>query len=172
MKYMLLAKIMCNQSDDVASLTSGKQGVKYMGPDLIALQAVAKCHKLRSLKQFEQNLEEYRTELYGDPIIERHIKELYDSLLEQNILRILEPYSRLEISQVAHLIDLSVESVQQKLGAMILDKTLHATLDQGNGVLIIFDKVQHSPVYDDVLVSIKNLSQVVDTLYEKAKQTV
>lgn len=171
-KYMFLAKIMCNQASDVEALASGKQGVKYMGPDLMALQAVANCHKQRSLKQFEEALERHKAQLHDDPIIERHIKELYDNLLEQNILRILEPYSRLEIFQVAKLIDLPVETVQQKLGAMILDKTLQATLDQGSGVLILFDKVQHSLVYDDVLASIKNLSQVVDTLYEKAKQTV
>lgn len=171
-KYMCLAKIMCSQSDDVMTLTSGPNGVKYLCDDLVALRAVASCHKNRSLKDFEEALIKYAKQLEGDPIVKLHITALNEEMLEQNILRILEPFSRVEISHVAHLMDLPVERVQQKLGSMILDKKLSATLDQGVGVLILFDDAPTPQMYSDVLTSIKNLSQVVDTLYEKARKTV
>eukprot|EP01068_Selenidium_serpulae_P007658 Selendium_serpulae@DN4769_c0_g2_i1.p1 len=138
-KYMCLAKIMCGQSDEVMTLTSGPNGVKYTCDDLIALREVAVCHKNRSLKDFEQTLNKYQKELKGDPIVKLHITALNEELLEQNIARILEPFARVEISHVARLIDLPVERVEQKLGSMILDKKLAATLDQGVGELILFD---------------------------------
>merc|ERR1711862_900149 len=93
-----------------------------------------------------------------------------ENLLEQNILRILEPFSRVEIAHVAELIDLPLERIQSKLREMILDHKLNGTLDQGVGVLIVFDKEEMRTTYDNTLKSIKNTSEVLDTLYGMAKQ--
>jgi len=170
LKYMMLAKIMCNQPDEVNVLTTARQGVKYRGRDIEALKMVAKCHKQRSLKMFEQTLEQYTKELNGDPVTERHTRDLYETLLEQNLLRILEPFSKVEIDHVAELIHLPLRRVQNKLCEMILDKKLQGTLDQGVGVLILFDRPPIQEMYEDVLATFKNMSQVVDVLYLKAQQ--
>lgn len=173
LKYMMLAKIMCGQPDELTTLLSGKYGLKYANEtDLQALKAVAVCHKERSLKLFEETLEKYSSSLKADPIIEKHISELYDTLLEQNILRVLEAFSRVEISHIAEIMELSDDIIQRKLCEMILDGKLHGTLDQGVGVLIHFDKPPLSDTYSDVLTTLKNMSDVVGTLYEKAKLAV
>ncbi|CEL93555.1 unnamed protein product [Vitrella brassicaformis CCMP3155] len=169
LKYQLLAKIMCNQAGEVNSLISAKSGLKYVGKETEALVAVAKCHEQRSLKMFERTLEEYKPQLENDPIVRRHITDLNETLVEQNLLRILEPFSRVEIEHVAKLIDLPLVRVQTKISEMILDKKLHGTLDQGIGVLIVFDEPPLRKTYEDALASIKNMSEVVDTLYEKAQ---
>ncbi|CAK9106524.1 26S proteasome non-ATPase regulatory subunit 11A (26S proteasome regulatory subunit RPN6-A) [Durusdinium trenchii] len=57
-----------------------------------------------------------------------------------------------------------------KLSEMILDQKLNGTLDQGIGVLIVFDQEQVSSTYDNSLKTIKNTSEVLDTLYGQAKQ--
>uniref|UniRef100_A0A0G4FTB7 PCI domain-containing protein n=1 Tax=Chromera velia CCMP2878 TaxID=1169474 RepID=A0A0G4FTB7_9ALVE len=167
-KYMLLAKIMCGQSDEVPSLTSGKQGIKFQGPDVEALKAIAKCCKQRSLKQFEATLQQYKTELLDDGVIKHHTEKLYDDLLEQNIVRILEPYSRVEIQQVAKMMDLPLDKTLAKLGEMILDKKINGTLDQGIGVLILYDDTIVRDTYGDAVATIQNMATVVDSLYEKA----
>jgi len=171
LKYMMLAKIMCNQPDDVNALTTARQGVKYSGRDIDALKMIAKSHKQRSLKLFESTLEQYQQEL-KDAVTGSHIKDLYETLLEQNLLRILEPFSRVEIAHVAKLIDLPIVRVQEKLCEMILDKKLQGTLDQGVGVVILFDEPPIHNTYDDALGTFKNMLQVVDMLYLKAKQAV
>merc|ERR1712207_49189 len=115
-------------------------------------------------------LEKHKENLAGDPIINYHLSDLNETPLEQNILRILEPYSRAEITHVAELIELPLQRTQAKLSEMILDKKLNGTLDQGIGVLIVFEKEQVRSTYDNALKTIKNTSEVLDTLYGIAKQ--
>lgn len=60
------------------------------------------------------------TELTKDPIIDTHLSELEDTLLEQNLCRIIEPFSCVEIAHVAKIIDLPIHSVEKKYAAHII----------------------------------------------------
>ncbi|CAN6485474.1 unnamed protein product [Victoria cruziana] len=151
LKYMLLCKIMVNQADDVASIISSK--------------AVADAHAKRSLKHFETALNDYKAQLEEDPIVHRHLSSLYDTLLEQNLCRLIEPFSRVEINHIAELIGLPVDHVEKKLSQMILDKKFAGTLDQGAGCLIIFEVPKADAIYPATLETISNISKVVDSLY-------
>eukprot|EP01048_Picozoa_sp_COSAG05_P003134 COSAG05_NODE_140_length_16665_cov_48.470059_5_plen_86_part_00 len=62
-----------------------------------------------------------RSQLGDDPIIEAHLSDLYDTLLQQNLCRLLEPFSRVEISHIARLIDLPQQVVENKCAALLND---------------------------------------------------
>ncbi|KAJ0976112.1 hypothetical protein J5N97_018077 [Dioscorea zingiberensis] len=165
LKYMLLCKIMVHQADDVAGIISSKAGLQYVGPELDAMKAVADAHAKRSLKFFETALQAYRAQLEDDPIVHRHLSSLYDTLLEQNLCRLIEPFVRVEISHIAELIELPVDHVEKKLSQMILDKKFAGTLDQGAGCLIIFDDPKVDAIFPATLETISNIGKVVDSLY-------
>jgi 26S proteasome regulatory subunit N6 len=165
LKYMLLCKIMSSQADDVAGLISSKAGLKFTGVDLDAMKAVAEAYSKRSLKDFEEALHSYRDQLDEDPIVHRHLSSLYDTLLEQNLCRLIEPFSRVEISHISELIGLPMDNVESKLSQMILDKKFAGTLDQGAGCLIIFDEAKADGIFTATLDTISNISKVVDSLY-------
>uniref|UniRef100_A0A8I6AVH3 26S proteasome non-ATPase regulatory subunit 11 n=1 Tax=Rattus norvegicus TaxID=10116 RepID=A0A8I6AVH3_RAT len=168
LKYMLLCKIMLNTPEDVQALVSGKLALRYAGRQTEALKCVAQASKNRSLADFEKALTDYRAELRDDPIISTHLAKLYDNLLEQNLIRVIEPFSRVQVR--ISLGTLSTADVERKLSQMILDKKFHGILDQGEGVLIIFDEPPVDKTYEAALETIQNMSKVVDSLYNKAKK--
>jgi 26S proteasome regulatory subunit N6 len=114
LKYMLLCKIMTNSPSDVHAIVHGKAGIKYAGADVDAMRALAEAHKERSLKSFQSCLQQYKVQLQDDPVISAHIVNLYEALLDANMLRILEPFSRVQIAHVAKLIDLPLQRVEAK----------------------------------------------------------
>jgi len=170
LKYMLLAKIMVGSPEDVNSIVSGKLALKYAGPDIEAMKAVAKAYSNRSLQEFEAAKSTYKSELTNDDIINTHLMELYDTLLEQNLVRILEPFSVVEIAHVAQVIQLDLQVVERKLSQMILDKQFSGILDQGLGQLIIYEQSQDDMIYTNALGTIGHMSKVVDSLYDKTNK--
>lgn len=48
-------------------------------------------------------LTEYTKELRDDPIISTHLTKLYDNLLEQNLIRVIEPFSRVQVVCVSFI---------------------------------------------------------------------
>ena len=45
-----------------------------------------------------QTVSKFSQQLENDPIVHSHLDSLYDSLLEQNLCRLIEPFSRVQVS--------------------------------------------------------------------------
>ncbi|KAF2880290.1 hypothetical protein ILUMI_25886 [Ignelater luminosus] len=170
LKYMLLSKIMLNNPEDVQQIVSGKLAIKYAGRDIDAMKSVAQASHKRSLADFQQAVKQYKHELEDDVIVRAHLGTLYDNMLEQNLCRIIEPYSRVQVDYIARTIKLPMPQVEKKLSQMILDAKFHGILDQGEGVLIVFEDTPVDKTYEMALETIQSMSKVVDTLYQKAKK--
>lgn len=170
MTYMLLCKIMLNAPDDVQGLLTGKLGLKYSGDMIEAMRAIAEAGKKRSISIFNQTLALYQNKLSEDKVITHHLKSLYENLLEQNLVRIIEPYSRVQISHVAETIELPYDIVEKKLSQIILDKKFSGILDQGSGVLIVYDGSENDKTYTHALETITHMGKVVDALFKKAQK--
>jgi 26S proteasome regulatory subunit N6 len=134
------------------------------------MKAVAQASEKRSLADFQEASKEYNKELAEDIIVKAHLGTLYDTMLEQNLCRIIEPYSRVEVSFIADAIKLPLPDVEKKLSQMILDKKFFGILDQGEGVLIVFEETHDDKTYKTALETIQSMGKVVDTLYQKAKK--
>jgi len=170
LKYMLMSKIMLNLPDEVASLVSGKLALRHSGKDLEAMKAVAASAKARSLAEFQDALKSYRQELEEDKTVAKHLDTLYNTMLEQNLCRIIEPYKRVQVEYVAGKIGLSKDKVERKLSQMILDSKFLGILDQETGVLIVFTPETRDTTYDNVIDIVEAMNKVVDRLYLSAKK--
>lgn len=54
------------------------------------------------------------TELVEDPLIKTHLGKLYEQLLESNLIKIIQPFSCVEIEHVAKLIKLPLPQIELK----------------------------------------------------------
>ncbi|GAV05989.1 hypothetical protein RvY_16033 [Ramazzottius varieornatus] len=170
LKYMLLSKIMLNSPEDVNIIVDGKLALKYVGRDVEAMKAIARASSDRSLADFQTALTTYKRELLEDPIIRSHLDDLYNKMLEQNLLRIIEPYSRVQIDHVANIIKLPQDIVEKKLSQMILDKVLPGILDQGKGIIVLYEDNPVDKTYEAALDTVGNFNKALDVLFQRAKK--
>ncbi|KAL3232622.1 26S proteasome regulatory subunit RPN6 [Nakaseomyces bracarensis] len=169
LKYMLLSKIMLNLIDDVKTILNAKYTKEtYQSRGIDAMRAVAEAYNNRSLQEFNVALKQYKTELMSDELTRSHFNALYDTLLESNLCKIIEPFECVEISHISKMIGLDAQHVEGKLSQMILDKIFYGVLDQGNGWLYIYETPHQDATYDSALELVGQLNKVVDQLFDKA----
>ncbi|CCK68235.1 proteasome regulatory particle lid subunit RPN6 KNAG_0A05710 [Huiozyma naganishii CBS 8797] len=169
LRYMLLSKISLNLMDDVTNILNAKYTKEtYQSRGIDAMKAVAEAYGNRSLLQFNSALTTYHDDLMGDDLIKSHFNALYDTLLESNLCKIIEPFECVELSHISKMIGLDSQQVEGKLSQMILDKVFYGVLDQGNGWLYVYDTPHQDATYDSALELVGQLNKAVDQLYEKA----
>ncbi|XP_049848931.1 26S proteasome non-ATPase regulatory subunit 11-like [Schistocerca gregaria] len=168
LKYMLLCKIMSNVKEDIHALINGKLALRYAAPELSAMRDVTTAYLNSSLKDFNLAINKHKAEIEEDCLLKRNLTNLYDTLLEQNLLRIIEPFSQVQLSYIASLIELQEPLLEKKLSQMILDKKLAGILNQGSNCLIIFDEPPPDTTFKSSLETISEMSKIVDILHNKA----
>lgn len=162
LRCQLLCRVMQDQPGGCKSLLQTKTALKYQTESSVqAIMKIANAYEDRSLKKLEEVLAK---EPVNDVIIQYHLSDLYDAFVEKNLVKILEPFSQVEISHVAELIDLSIEKTVAKLSQMILDGKLLGTLDEGRGNLILYPKQEHRKTCDHIISTLSNASDCVDSL--------
>ena len=74
------------------------------------------------MQGFQEALKEHEEQLVKDPVVHTHLSALYDTLLEQNLIRLIEPFSCVQIQHVAELIKLPLDTVLNKLAQVLYPK--------------------------------------------------
>ena len=170
-QYMILSKIVGDRLDEVNNVVLSKQGKDYYGKEVEALRSIELAVKEKSLKLLKDNIEKNKEFFFGDHVIKYHINNLHNDLLEKNLIKIIKPYSVVEIDFVAKAIGLSYQEVLNKLRQMILDKKINGILDQGRGSLIIYDVDNTNPYLEKSIETFKNLEKIVEALDKKVRST-
>ncbi|ODV59729.1 proteasome regulatory particle lid subunit RPN6 [Ascoidea rubescens DSM 1968] len=173
LKYILLTKIMLNKNDDIIQILSNKlitssKSIQNNLKQFDAIKKISIAYNQKSLENFQKILNDNSNEFSNDYLIKSNFKTLYHQLLEQNLLKIIKPYSCIEISYISRLIKLDETFIESKLSQMILDNVFYGVLDQGNGWLYIYDENKIDKNYGSALQLIKEMSKSVNLLYEKA----
>lgn len=187
LKYMMLCRILdsltktlklsakgaigADQTEplDVSTLLTSRQAVKYASRDLEAMTAIAKAATQRSLNDYERVLKEYAEQLQTDLLIKHHLHILQEQLLESNLIRIIEPYSCVELQHIADLMELPLPVVEKKLSQMILDGKFQGILDQGKGQLVVYEEGEKDGAMEKGLKVLEHMDEVVTTLFEQSK---
>lgn len=110
---------MSNNRDDFTSLLNGKFGLKFSGEGHVAaIKAVAEAHFGASVVALSKVFEQFPTEIEGDEVVKSHTKLLYDQLLEKNLFKIIESYTRVDIEYIGRKLSLDQGLIERKLSEM------------------------------------------------------
>jgi 26S proteasome regulatory subunit N6 len=93
-----------------------------------------------------------------------------NNLIEDNLNKIILPYSEVQIDFIAEKIGLPIDKVLHKLSEMILDEKIRGTLDQGRNCLILYEAEEDCEMFDTAITTFTNLDEVIDALYDKTKK--
>lgn len=165
--YMFLCKVMARKFKDVNSLVSSKSVLEFESHEVEHMHAISKACERRDLNELERAITNF--DFGSDTLLENKMKQLSSSLLEENLLKLLEPYSKVQIEHIAKLIDLPVEDVSRRLSHMILDKKLLGILDQGAGTIILYDAEEEDETFTSALDTLETLEEVIDQLMYRAQ---
>ena len=80
------------------------------------------------------------------------------------------PFLSSQIDHVSKMINLPQVVVEKKLSQMILDKTLPGILDQGEGVVVLYESNPVDKTYEAALSTVGNLNKALDSLFLRAKK--
>lgn len=154
---------------EISAMISGRQGVKYAGKDIDAMVAIANAASHRNLKEFQTVLETFAEQLQQDLLIKHHLHILQEQLLESNLIRIIEPYSCVELQHISDKIEMPASVVEKKLSQMILDGKFQGIIDQGKGQLVVYEESDKDMAMEKGLKVINNMDDVVSSLFERSK---
>ncbi len=171
-RHLLITKILMDKTGEAEQLVGGKHGEIYSRFDdtSCALLDILQATKEKSLVNLSKSLQQKETALKKDTVIYGQLEALYGQLLEKNILKLLLPYSQIELDRLTKKLQVNAEVVERKLCEMILDQKLKGSIDQDKGVLIILPDEPRGEVFESSLTIIKNLDAAVDVLFERSKK--
>lgn len=114
-----MCKVMSNNREDFTSLLNGKFGLKFSTESHIAaIKAVAESHFGASIVALSKVFTTFPNEIEGDEVVKSHTKLLYDQLLEKNLFKIIESYTRVDIEYIARKLSLDQDVIERKLSEM------------------------------------------------------
>ena len=136
LKYLVLASMLSGSSVDPFDAQEAKP---YKDdPEIKAMSQACSAYMARDIATFERVLRQH-AELTKDAFVRQHVTELMRNLRSSVLLRLVAPYSRVFLDQVAAECLCGVEEVQDLLVELILDGKVFGTIDQigqdGRGVL-------------------------------------
>lgn len=103
---------MSNNKEDFQALLNGKFGLKFSTDShILAIKAVADSHFGASIVALSKVFTTFKTEIEGDEVVRSHTKLLYDQLLEKNLFKIIESYTRVDIDYIARKLSLDQDVI-------------------------------------------------------------
>lgn len=137
-RYLLLMKIMENKPRELQTLLAHKHVSPYRKDGCVEMLCkVAKCVSERNLKKCNDIIEANAEEVSGDRFMSVHLVFLCDSLIDANVLKVIEPYSAVRVEYIAHALGFDTATIENRLRRMILDERIKGTIDQETMCLTI-----------------------------------
>ena len=171
--YLMLMKLMQKNINEIEPLMNNKHVIIYAGDiQIVAIGEIIKTFEKRNVDEYNLIIKKYHDQLMTDEFVKENLYVLFDELIQENICRILEPYSCVELDHLAKLTSVEIHHLEKILRLMIVEDKINGIIDQNKGILILYDDVDSNKILSSGITLINELGKVVDSLSEKALNVI
>jgi len=132
-RYLVLTKIMENRIEEIPAVLEHKL-VKNLDVEndagVAMLKRISSAVKERNLRKCNEIIKENFDLISEDKFLLSHLVHLCDSLVDSNILKIIEPYSNISIMCIRDSLGLDLGVIENRVRRMVLDGRIRGNIDQ------------------------------------------
>ncbi|XP_025835161.1 COP9 signalosome complex subunit 2-like [Agrilus planipennis] len=117
-------------------------------PEILAMTNLVNAYQTNDINEFELILKQNRQNIMDDLFIREHIEDLLRNIRTQVLIKLIKPYTRIQIPHISKELNIDVTEVESLLVSCILDNTIRGRIDQVNQVLLLDRKSVSSSHYN------------------------
>lgn len=161
LKYLVLANML--KGSDIDPFTAQETKPYKSDPEIVAMTNLVSAFQRKEISEFEKILKDNRKTIMDDQFIKDHIEELLKSIRTQVLLKLIKPYTRIEISFISKELNISTGDVENLIIGLILDGKVDGQIDQINQRLELTSQLQSSKKY----ISIEKWANQLENIQRK-----
>ncbi|KAF7269568.1 hypothetical protein GWI33_017457 [Rhynchophorus ferrugineus] len=135
LKYLVLANMLMKSG--INPFDSQEAKPYKNDPEILAMTNLVNAYQNNDINEFEYILKQNRQNIMDDPFIREHIEDLLRNIRTQVLIKLIKPYTRIQIPFISTELNIDVQEVESLLVACILDNTIQGRIDQVNQVLFL-----------------------------------
>ena len=132
---------------------------------IVAMTNLVSAFQRKEIGEFEKILKDNRATIMDDPFIRDYIDDLLKNIRLQVLLKLIKPYTRIEIGFISQKLNISSSEVEDLLVNLILDGKLAGRIDQ---TLQRVELDQESGM-DERYKALKKWTHNIDSLYKNVE---
>ncbi|CAG8558164.1 911_t:CDS:2 [Paraglomus brasilianum] len=120
------------------------------------------AYQRKEIREFEKILRDNRATIMDDPFIRTYIDDVLRNIRTQVLLRLIKPYTRIEIPFVSKQLNIPAQEVEDLLVGLVLDNKIVGRIDQVNQRLELYRQSSDTQRY----AAIDKWSTTINALYK------
>ncbi|RUP46953.1 PCI domain-containing protein [Jimgerdemannia flammicorona] len=145
LKYLVLANMLTESQ--INPFDSQETKPYKNDPQIVAMTNLVSAYQRQEIREFEKILRENHQTIMDDPFIRNYIDEVLKNIRTQVLIRLIQPYTRIEIPFVSKQLGVPAQDVEDLLVGLILDNKVSGKIDQVNQRLELYRQYVEDLLY-------------------------
>ncbi|KAI8911776.1 PCI domain-containing protein [Gorgonomyces haynaldii] len=128
LKYLVLANML--MESQINPFDSQETKPYKNDPQIVAMTDLVNAFQRKDVNDFEKILKNNRQTIMDDPFIKDYIDDLLKNIRMQVLVKLLKPYTRIELDYISQELNISIPEVEELLVLLILDEKISGKIDQ------------------------------------------
>ncbi|KAI9272711.1 PCI domain-containing protein [Phascolomyces articulosus] len=167
LKYLVLANMLTESQ--INPFDSQETKPYKNDKEIVAMTNLVSAFQRKDIREFERILKSNRQSIMGDPFIRAYIDDVLANIRKQYLVKLIKPYTRIELAFMAKQLSITSEEVEDLLIALILDEKISGQIDQVNQRLELEQRSTDTVKYETMEKWSTNLSKLVKTVSSRAQ---